>query len=229
MTVNILTFNNLPILEQLFLEEGLLKTSQENYVIINIGSPKAIIMGISSKPNEVVNLELTSRDLIPIIQRFTGGGTVIVDHNTLFVTLIFQKSAHDFDLLPPSILNWAGKVLKSALKLTDFAILGNDFTLNQKKIGGNAQYIKKDRFLHHTSFLYDFTPSNMNYLLHPPKEPSYRQGRHHLDFITSLAPYLSKDEFKERIVNYFSTFYKANINNSITQIASHRKATQLIL
>ncbi len=229
MTINILTFDNLPILEQLHIEEGLLKTSEENFILLNSGSPRAIIMGISSKKEEVVNLELSSKDQIPIIQRFTGGGTVIVDENTLFVTFIFQKDLHDFELYPTSILNWAGYALKSALNLSNFTILGNDFTLNEKKIGGNAQYIKKNRFLHHTSFVHDFTPSNMNYLLHPPKEPLYRQGRTHCDFLTPLAPHLSKEEFKTRIITYFSTFYTVNLDSMIPTFASHRRSTQVLL
>jgi lipoate-protein ligase A len=36
--------------------------------------------------------------------------------------------------------------------------------LGEKKIGGNAQTISKGRWVHHTSFLWDFTEKNMQYL-----------------------------------------------------------------
>ncbi len=227
MTVNILTFYNLNILEQLRIEEGLLRTDRENWVLINIGSPKAIVMGISSKPEEVVNLPLALKDNLPLIQRFSGGGTVIVDENTLFVTFIFQKEAHNFDLHPKAILEWAGSLFKKGLNLPEFSIQGNDFALQNRKIGGNAQYIKKDRFLHHTSFLWDFTPSNMSYLLHPPKEPAYRQGRPHLDFITPLSPHLSKIEFEKRLITSLSSTYTTILNPQVPYFPEHRISTIL--
>ncbi len=227
MKLNLLTFENLPIYEQLCLEEALLRTSDENWAIINLGSPKAIVMGISAKAEEVVHLSLASRDKIPLISRFSGGGTVFVDENTLFVTFIFQKTAHTFDLFPKSILNWSGSIFQNVLNLTHFAIQENDFALGNRKIGGNAQYIKKDRFLHHTSFLHDFTPENMSYLLHPPKEPSYRNGRHHLDFITPLAPHISKSDFKARLISYLASSYTTQLNPPLPSFPPHRTSTQI--
>ena len=65
MTLNILTYETLPIYEQLCLEEGLLRANNENWVIINHGSPKAIVMGISARPEEVVDLALAKKNNIP--------------------------------------------------------------------------------------------------------------------------------------------------------------------
>ena len=225
MTLNILTYETLPIYEQLCLEEGLLRANNENWVIINHGSPKAIVMGISARPEEVVDLALAKKNNIPLVSRFSGGGTVFVDEETLFVTFIFQKKTHNLDLYPKEILHWVGSIFEKALQLPHFGIRENDFTLLDKKIGGNAQYIKKERFLHHTSFLHNFTPSNMNYLLHPPTEPSYRQGRHHLDFITPLAPHLSKDEFSSRLLAHLHTHYAVCKNPPLPIFVPHRIAT----
>lgn len=57
-----------------------------------------------------------------------------------------------------------------------------------EKIGGNAQYIKKDRWLHHTSFLYDYKPHLMQLLKHPKKTPAYREGRGHEAFVHIKKP-----------------------------------------
>ena len=61
-----------------------------------------------------------------------------------------------------------------------------DFVVGDKKIGGNAQAISGGRWLHHTSFLYDYKDDAMALLRHPPKTPEYRQGRDHNDFVTRL-------------------------------------------
>lgn len=97
---HILRLNNYPIYEQLLLEEALLRGDTRNFCIINQGSTPAIVMGISGKKEELINQETAARDNIPLIKRFSGGGTVIVDENTLFVTFICQKQLHDFAPYP---------------------------------------------------------------------------------------------------------------------------------
>lgn len=49
-----------------------------------------------------------------------------------------------------------------------------DYTVGSKKIGGNAQCIAKGRFVHHTSFLWDFAIANMKLLKLPNNRPKYR-------------------------------------------------------
>ena len=87
------------IYEQLLLEEALLRNDSRNFCIVNKGSSPAIVMGISGKAQELVDLAKAQSLQIPIIKRFSGGGTVIVDHNTLFVTFIFQKRSVIFPLI----------------------------------------------------------------------------------------------------------------------------------
>lgn len=46
--------------------------------------------------------------------------------------------------------------------------------------------ISKGRFVHHTSFLWDYDPRNMRVLAFPDKVPAYRKGRAHDAFLTTL-------------------------------------------
>lgn len=49
------------------------------------------------------------RDRIPVIRRFSGGGTVIVDSDTIFVTLICNKEAiPGLQPYPQPIMSWSG-------------------------------------------------------------------------------------------------------------------------
>lgn len=54
-------------------------------------------------------------------------------------------------------------------------ISATDYVFGERKFGGNAQTITKNRWLHHTSFLWDFEDRNMELLRHPPKAPQYRE------------------------------------------------------
>lgn len=45
------------------------------------------------RPEELINIPKALDARIQVIKRFTGGGTVVVDENTVFSTLIFQVQA----------------------------------------------------------------------------------------------------------------------------------------
>ena len=52
-----------------------------------------------------------------------------------------------------------------------------DYCYGMSKFGGNAQAITKNRWLHHTSFLWDFDATSMQLLQMPAKAPAYRAVR----------------------------------------------------
>ena len=185
--LNLVHLSHYPIYDQLILEETLLRTDKRNWCIINEGSPTAIVMGISGKKEELIDCDRAAQNGIPLIKRFSGGGTVIVDENTLFVTFIFQKEAHDFPAYPEPILRWHEHLYREAFAHDHFHLQENDFVIANKKCGGNAQYIKKERWLHHTSFLWNYCNERMSYLLFPKKTPNYRQQRPHTEFLCKLA------------------------------------------
>jgi len=198
---HILRLKSYPIYQQLLLEEKLLRCDSGNWCIINEGSTPAIVMGISGKKEELINCEKAAESGIPLIKRFSGGGTVFVDEDTLFVTFICQKQLHDFPAYPEAIMKWTEQIYTQALEHPEFRLRENDYVMGDRKFGGNAQYIKKDRWLHHTSFLWDYTAERMGTLLHPKKTPSYRAGRPHEEFLCRLSEYFKdKEELVERIV-----------------------------
>ena len=100
-------------------------------------------MGISGKVEELVNQAKLKTEPIPLIKRYSGGGTVVVDDQTLFVSFIFNKNDHDFPSFPEPILRWSADIYQKAWDLEGFALRENDYVLGDHKVGGNAQYIKK--------------------------------------------------------------------------------------
>lgn len=178
---------NTPIFEQLSLEEALLRSHEENFCLVNFGSPPAIVLGTSNSLEELVDLPLLAQNPIPLFRRFSGGGTVVVDENTLFVTFILQKEALPIDPFPESILRWSAALYAKAWEIPHFSLRENDYLLFDRKCGGNAQYIRKSRYLHHTSFLWNYEKEKMRYLRLPNKRPLYRQDRSHEDFLTTLS------------------------------------------
>ena len=50
-----------------------------------------------------------------------------------------------------------------------FNLRENDYIYDDRKFGGNAQSISKNRFVHHTSFLYDYNAELMSKYLRTKK------------------------------------------------------------
>ncbi|MCX6989855.1 MAG: lipoate--protein ligase family protein [Chlamydiae bacterium] len=208
------------IFDQLLLEEALLRDDTRNFCIVNEGSSPAIVMGISGKPHELVDTDKASALQIPIIKRFSGGGTVVVDESTLFVTFIFQKKDHPFQAYPEPIMKWSEGIYKSVFSSHPFALKENDYVMEEKKFGGNAQYIRKERWLHHTSFLWDYKKEKMEALLHPKKTPTYRAGREHESFLCKMKDFVpSKETFFSRL--------KESLQNSFALIEIQREDLEI--
>jgi len=226
--IHLIRLKNTPIFEQLQLEEALLRSDHRSFCIINQGSPRAIVMGISGEPKTLLNIESVQNNKIPVIKRFSGGGTVIVDENTLFLTFIMSKEDIDIPPFPEPILRWSADLYADAWKIPNFCLRENDYCIGEKKCGGNAQYIKKDRWLHHTSFLWDYSEENMGHLLLPAKRPKYRLNRPHSDFLTRLKEHaLSADLLVEKL-GHVKRLYMTEFDLSSWKAGPHRQATHRV-
>jgi lipoate-protein ligase A len=113
--LKVLRTSGLSILQQLKLEEALLRNTKSNWLLINNGTCKpAIVLGISGKPSKLVHVENAEGAGVPLIKRFTGGGTVIVDSNTIFITMIMnQQSLDHVEPFPRQIMHFTGEVTSS--------------------------------------------------------------------------------------------------------------------
>lgn len=229
--LTLIELENISIFDQLLYEEYLLRDTQDNICIINHGSSPAIVMGISGKLDELVHTEEAYKLNIPIIKRFSGGGTVVVDEDTLFVTFIFNAQDVKVPCFPEPIYKFSETIYKDVFKDLPFELKQNDYVLNDRKIGGNAQYIKKDRWLHHTSFLYDYKPHLMQLLKHPKKTPAYREGRGHEAFISTLKNHFDhKSKVPVLLKNTLHNYFEIKIETlNFTEKKPSRTSTMQIL
>lgn len=88
------------------------------------------VNALRRKASELLELGFVLRDEVPVIRRFTGGGTVIVDHGTIFVTLICNKDdVPGVQPYPRSIMSWSGLVYGQVLRgIGDFQLRENGTT-----------------------------------------------------------------------------------------------------
>lgn len=228
----LLEFNG-SIFDQLQLEEALLRSDDRNWCLINRGTSPAIVMGISGKKELMINNDKISKNPVPLIRRFSGGGTVFVDKNTYLITWICNSSCTAVECSPHHVHEWAKLFYQTALPTIDFQLRENDYVVHDRKCGGNAQYFRKHRWLHHSSFLWDYDPQNMDYLLMPPKMPKYRLQRNHDQFLCRLQDFFSNRlTFEKSIFDSLQNSFaikKIDIEDVSHLLAlDHRKVTQII-
>lgn len=211
-TLNLIELN-VPILEQLHLEERLLRTQEDFFCIFNYKSPSAYVLPLSAKKEEWLQKEAS-----PVIRRYTGGGAVVIDENTLFVSFIGPNDLLNEAPTPSSLHRFAEPFYQATIPA--FQRRENDYCINDRKVGGNAQYITKHRFVHHTSLLWDYNLESMKGLKFPPRTPQHRKNRSHEDFIISLKEHFETPSFFFSLLRkHLETNYIINnskINNKLT-------------
>lgn len=233
-TIHLLKLQNVPIFKQLQLEEALLRSDERNFCIINSGSPPAIVLGISGNIDKLVCKKTLESNPAPLIRRFSGGGTVFINEETLFTTFICNSEELNILSYPQNIFKWSETIYNSVFMPHDFKLQENDYCIGAKKFGGNAQYLRKNRWLHHTSFLFDYDKDQMNTLKFPEKVPTYREKRDHDDFLCTLNNYFpTMDAIKEKIeLSILTHFHIQEINLSDIEHKldlPHRKSTEVLL
>lgn len=231
--VHLLHLNQYSIYDQLRLEEALLRADNRNWCILNCGSSPAIVMGISGVQEKLVDLSRMEKSPVPVIRRFSGGGTVFIDHDTVFATWICNSEDTEVSCCPQKIHSWTAGFYQKAFPELGMHLRENDYVIGERKWGGNAQYLCKNRWLHHTSMLWDYDPKNMEYLLMPEKKPAYRDMRTHDEFLCSLkGHFASRSDIKAAIVNGLHSRFEVH-EVSLTDIEEvlerpHRKATRYL-
>jgi len=197
--LNFVRLPNLPILDQLLLEETLLQYTNDNWFFTNTGSPPAIVLGSTCNPNELISPHFLKNPTWPVIKRFSAGGCVLIEPETWLVTLLCNKKKAPVNPFPEDVHTLMEKILQNAVDHQKFKLKENDYTIDDKKCGGNAQYFGKENWLHHSSLIAKYTPNSMHCLMQPEKQPKYRKQRSHDAFLCSLQDIVPS--FEELIDN----------------------------
>ncbi|GAB4422573.1 MAG: hypothetical protein OHK0011_01700 [Turneriella sp.] len=150
----------------------------------------AIVLGKSLITEE----EVYAHKGPPVYRRISGGGSVLHCRGNLNYSLFL--SLEDF----PELLNVSlsyEKILGGLAHALGHSVAQrgySDLTIRcrgaDRKFSGNAQCRKRGWIMHHGTLLYSKTALKRIpfYLRPPPKQPAYRAGRSHREFMTNVLP-----------------------------------------
>ena len=176
--------------ENLAIDDGLARTAWESgRRILRFwwGGPPAVVLGSSERPDQVVDEAACTRLGVDVLKRSTGGGTVLQTSGVLNYSLVAPAPAR----LDPRGTFRLGTDLICAI-LDSFGVTGtpegtSDVAVDGRKISGNAQAWRWKALLVHGTLLVDFDYALAEEVLrYPPREPAYRHGRSHREFMVTL-------------------------------------------
>ncbi|MDR3635407.1 MAG: lipoate--protein ligase family protein [Isosphaeraceae bacterium] len=161
----------------------------------------AVVLGATGKLLEDVDVNACRADCVTIARRSSGGGTVVVGPGALNVSLVLASNAAPglgaVDRAQAFVLERIAQALRTLGVAAEVRGHG-DVTINGRKCAGSAQRRLRDYFLVHATVLYGFPLSLISrYTTLPRRQPAYRAGRSHADFVVNLER--SRDELVRAI------------------------------
>jgi len=161
----------------------------------------AVVLGSGCRLGEDVDEAACSADGVPILRRASGGGTVLQGAGCLSYSLVLAYGrAPVLQAIRPSyryILGRVREALDDLLPGIEHAGT-SDLAAAGRKFSGNAQQRKRSHVLHHGTLLYEFDAGVIGrYLRLPHRQPGYRAGRDHVEFLMNLPA--TAAELKRRL------------------------------
>ena len=148
-----------------------------------------VVLGRGNQAEREVWQDRCQKDQIPIIRRRVGGGTVVLSPGTLVISLVKRvQHQYHFHEYFQQINTYIIEALES-LGIKNLNQQGySDICIRDRKILGSSMYRSRDILFYTASLMIanDLTLLE-RYLKHPSKEPEYRQGRSHAEFVTTLG------------------------------------------
>jgi lipoate-protein ligase A len=143
----------------------------------------AIVMGHAADCILDVHQEACQEAGVPILRRTSGGRSVLLNKGCLNYSLILRHREH-------SLLEWFRVILGAVLDAAGVdgaRCESTDLVLSNRKFSGCAQRRRRHTLLHHGTILYDFDIAAAGrFLAIPPRQPAYRNGRSHTEFLTNV-------------------------------------------
>src|SRR5438132_13912375 len=191
--------------ENLALDEALLLEAESGHSgeVLRVWEwpQAAVVLGSGCRPVEDADEAACLRGGVPILRRSSGGGTVLLGAGCLCYSLVlsYQRAAALGEIRPS--YKYILERIRTALAdlAPDMRCAGtSDLACSGRKFSGNAQPRKRNYLLHHGTLLYAFDVSRLSrYLRSPARQPDYRGGREHADFLMNLPT--SAAELKQRL------------------------------
>ncbi|MFC1500754.1 lipoate--protein ligase family protein [Candidatus Zixiibacteriota bacterium] len=195
------------MIEPYDLDEHLLESTREDdqpHFTIYRHPGTAVVLGRGSDPEKELDLPACLADRVSLTRRRGGGCAVVLDPGNLVVSVTLPlpgltgiSRAYD------DLTRWMieGLALAGVKEIERAGT--SDLALGDRKVGGSCIWRTAGLLFYSTTLLVDPRLELIErWLRHPPREPEYRRGRSHREFMLPLSDVMEIDDvggFQERI------------------------------
>ena len=166
-----------------------------------------VVLGRSGDSSAEVHEEVCASEKIPVLHRVSGGGAVVLGPGCLNFAFVLSLDWRPELLSVRRSYEIILGTITDALRGKGIIPCGlSDLVFRGRKISGNAQKRTRRALLHQGTILYDFDMNLLaRFLREPPKQPAYRKGRCHQEFVVNVP--MAVDEFKTRLSKTWGATY----------------------
>lgn len=148
-----------------------------------------VVAGRSTRVHQEIAVEYCEQRGIAILRRCSGGASVVAGPGCLMYSVVLRLDARG-DLRKVDVAHHyvMSRVLQALrFQLADAEFNGTcDLTWRNRKCSGNSLRVTREHLLYHGTLLYDFDlPLIGRCLKLAPRQPEYRMGRDHHEFVTN--------------------------------------------
>ena len=189
-------------------EEFLVKEFSEEIFML-WQNHNTIVIGRNQNTLAEINYDYVKENDISVVRRMSGGGAVFHDMGNINFTFIVNAGDDDFS----NYAKFTGPVIDFLQSLGAKAELRgrNDLVIDDKKISGNAQYMHKDRMLHHGTLLYSSEESKLGEALRVSDDKVKSKGIKSVrSRITNISNYLENPMSPAEFIRAFADFMVTN-------------------
>ena len=161
-------------------------------ICIQVWSPERdiVVLGNSDSP-EACYQERCAAQGVPVLRRKGGGGTVVLHPHCIIVSIglwvgRYFHQAHYFERINAALVTSLAVYCSAWGDLRHRGL--SDIAWRERKVGGTSIFRSRNYLLYQASLLYRVEVNKIDALLpHPQREPDYRAGRTHAQFLCGLA------------------------------------------
>jgi lipoate-protein ligase A len=152
-----------------------------------------LVLGFSQDPEAELHLDAITRDNVAVYKRRGGGGAVLLNAGCVCVAWRIPKrdgwGIHDYfgagNAAVSRALRAAFGIETASRGISDLAV---ETARGTRKVLGSSLHLPREHALYLASILVSTPAATLDrYLKHPSREPDYRGGRSHAEFVANLS------------------------------------------
>jgi lipoate---protein ligase len=181
--------------ENLALDEALLDEAEASPTpreVLRLWEAPApvVVLGRSSRYAGEARVDVCRAQGVPILRRVSGGAAIVAGPGCLMygvvLSLELRPALRDLSAAHRDIL---GRIAAALGTLCPGVVREgtSDLAVAGRKFSGNSVRLRRRHLLYHGTLLHDFPLALLGALLAtPPRQPEYRSGRSHSEFVCNL-------------------------------------------